>query len=187
MKINRPLISAVLVLFFTAGAAVSEEVLVAEDFDRDGGVYGTWNRLPGDLEHRCLMSLMQPGQGGKGRCIRLSYSIDVGNGAYNGFWLKLGRGGGVNLEGYKKIVFWVRGDKDAGYTKRIKLELKSQDEISKMYVEGMKDDWNRIEIELRKFVNIKKWDKMKEFVITFNSLCTAQSGAVYVDDIYFEK
>jgi hypothetical protein len=184
---RKVLFSAIFTLFFLPLAAAAEDRITAEDFDKDGGMYGTWNRLPNDLEHRCLMSVIQPGRDGKGRCVRLCYSIDLSNGAYNGFWLKLNKGAGLDLTGCKKLVFWVKGDKDSGYTRRIKLELKSTDEISKMYVEGMKDDWNMIEIELRKFVNIKKWDRMKELVITFNSFCTVRNGAIYVDDIHFTK
>jgi len=180
--------SLVALMLFAASVRIfADDIIVAENFDKDDGKYGTWNRFPDDAAHLCTLSFISPGCDGKGRCIKLSYSIDCPNGAYNGFYLKLFRGAGIDLRGYSKLVFWIKGDKEAGYTHRIKVELKNTDESSKMYVEGLKDDWNMLELKLRNFSTIRNWSKITEFVVTFNGHCTDQSGAIYLDNISFSK
>jgi len=175
----------------TVEAKPSLAVLSIADFDSGtkpndiGGDYGAWDKDPNDDTQGCKESFYSPGRTGKGKCIRLIYDVDSPSPAYNGFWMKLM---GCDLRPYNKLVFWIKGDKEAGYTTKLKVELKNSTEVSPYYIDSITEEWQKIELPLKSFKRISDWSKMKEFVLVFeDNQATARSGIIYLDDISFEK
>jgi len=93
-----------------------------------------------------------------------------------------------DLRSYQKLVFYVRGDKEAGFTTKFKIEMKNGSEVCPYYVDNVTDKWQRIEIPLKGFKRITDWSKMKEMVLVFeDAQASVKSGVIYFDTVSFEK
>ena len=69
-------------------------------------------------------------------------------GAYNGAWIKLDN---LNLRQYEKLVFWVKGDENEGYTTTFKIELKSPNGQVEYVVKGVTSSWSRMVVPLNEY------------------------------------
>lgn len=167
------------------------EILILADFETRpfqnnlGGGYGAWDKDPTDPTQGCKIRLVSSGRDGNGECIQLKYSVDSPNPAYNGFWMKLN---GKDFMGYKKLVFWIKGDIKDKYTRRFKIELKDMRNTSPYYVTDVQDKWTEVTIPFDEFYMINDWTRMSEFTIVFeDSQATEKKGTIYIDDIYVSK
>lgn len=167
------------------------KLLIIADFESGaspnniGGGFGVWNKDPNDQTQGCKLDFITPGHDEQGQAIKLTYDVDSPNPSYNGFWMKLEN---TDLSQYKKVSFWLKGDKDAGYSSKFKLELKNASEVAPYYVEDLNDTWTLIEIPMSSFSRLTDWSKMNEFVIVFeDSQATQKTGAIFIDDIAFVK
>jgi hypothetical protein len=183
----------VLVVFFVATtASFAKEVLLVADFDSGvkpnniGGDFGAWDRDPMDFSQTAIESFStKETRDGKGFCLRLDYDVDSPNPAYNGFWMKLN---GSDVSGYKNFTFWVKGDKERGFSPLFKIEMKNnKGEVGKYYVTGITDQWQKIEFPLSKIAGISDFSNMDEFVVVLEDWRIAvKEGTLYFDDIIFE-
>jgi hypothetical protein len=116
--------------------------------------------------------------------MRLDYDVDSPNPAYNGFWSKLE---GVDASDYNKLVMWVKGDADKGFTKVFKIELKNDaGETGRFYVTNVTDQWSKVEIPLDRVAGLTDFSSLTEFVIVFEDrIATDKEGTIWIDDIYF--
>ncbi|OGS17996.1 MAG: hypothetical protein A2219_04880 [Elusimicrobia bacterium RIFOXYA2_FULL_50_26] len=150
-----------------------------------GGGFGVWHKDPNDQTQGCTMEFVTPGHENKGQALKIAYDVDSPNPAYNGLWMKLED---QDFSQYKKVSFWLKGDGDAGYTNRFKVEFKDSSNTSPYYVEDVSDNWALVEIPLTSFSRVADWTKMKEFVIVFeDSQATQKAGTIYIDDIALTK
>lgn len=173
-------------------SSLREGRILVNDFDgKDnynnlGGPFGSWNIFYSDPNQHCkdeLTSLEKTGD--KGNSLKLDYDVDSPYSAYNGFFTNLM---GIDISDYKYLIFSIKGDKEAGFTSKINIELKSKAQIGKMTVEGITDEWKRIVIPLNRFSGIGSFKDMKELVIVFSDLnVTKKAGVIYIDGIYFAK
>jgi len=173
-------------------SATQSDVLLIDDFNDGekpnliGGNYGAWNRDPLDETQGCMEEFSLENHGvGAGISLKLTYDVESPNPAFNGFWMKLNE---IDLSGYKELVFYVRGDHEKGFTRRIKVELKNNivGEKSPVIIDGITDDWTRFRIPLKQFYSINDWTNISEFVIVFDDeMATKKVGAIFIDDIYF--
>lgn len=133
--------------------------------------------------------------GDTGSAMRLEYNVSKG-GSYNGFWMKLGSadsGNNFDASQFNKLSFWVKGDDKAGIPNKFKIELKGDpgQPLGKKYVGEVTDKWTKVEIPLTDFVNEGRVDltKLNEIVFVFEQRASAPAttGAVYIDDVSFEK
>jgi len=170
----------------------SSKVLMLDDFDDGakpnnlGGDLGSWNKTPNDPTQFCHDSFDSVIKINKtGYSLKLDYDVDSPSPAYNGFWSKLNV---RDLSSYSQLVFYVKGDKAAGYTEGFKVELKNKKgKIGSHFVKGVTDNWQRIVVPFSEFAGITEWDKMTEFVIVFDDITvTEKVGTIYIDDIYFQ-
>jgi hypothetical protein len=124
--------------------------------------------------------------GDRGYSLKLTYDVDSPFSAYNGFFTNLM---GIDISDYKYLVFYVKGDKKAGFTKSLNLELKNdKKQVGRLFVEGITDEWKKMVIPLGQFTGINDFKVMKEFVIVFSDIgVTKKEGVIYIDDIYFSK
>ncbi len=170
------------------------EILLVDTFNKGekpnklGGNYGAWNRDPLDASQGCREEYSLDNHGpGQGFSVKLVYDVESKNPAYNGFWMKLNE---VDLTGYKELNFFMKGDTDAGFTSRLKVELKNSmiGEKGEVVIEDLKENWTRYRIPLSQFAALQDWTKISEFVIVFDDeLAINKTGAVYIDDIYFVR
>ena len=182
---------AVSSLIFSCAYQARAEVLMVDDFNsaqkpnKLGGDFGAWNADPNDTTQGCVDSFdSKNAYGGKGYALRLDYDVDSPNPAYNGFWEKLVV---VNLKCYTKISFYVKGDKESGYTTKFKIDLKNSKEAGKYVVDGIDSSWKKIEIPLKESTGINDLSSMQEFVIVFDdTTVTRKVGTIYIDDLCFE-
>ena len=171
----------------------SNELMVADFNTGDkpnniGGDFGAWDKDPNDTTQGCKMSFDQDDAKGEagGYSIRLDYSVDSPNPAYNGFWMKFN---GEDATPYNTLNFYVKGDAKVGYTKRFKIELKDMTNKPSAYmVGGVTDQWQKISIPFEKFRRIENWNALNEFVVVFDDINSSpKKGSILIDDISLSK
>ncbi|MBU9889511.1 MAG: CIA30 family protein, partial [Candidatus Omnitrophica bacterium] len=96
---------------------------------------------------------------------------------------------GEDATAYNTLNFSVKGDAKAGYTKRIKVELKDMNNKPSAYiVSGITDQWQTISIPFEKFRRIEKWNSLNEFVIVFDDInSTPKTGSILIDQVSLSK
>ena len=179
---------------YAADAADTAEVTVA-DFDTGdkpnniGGDFGAWDKDPNDETQGCQVSFQEgpDATGDKyGYALRLQYDVDSPNPAYNGFWMKLN---GYNASAYNAVSFFIKGDAEAGFTPRLKIELKDSANVPSPYLlSGVTGEWQKVTIPFDKFRKIADWTKLNEFVLVFDDInSNPKSGVLYIDQVTFRK
>ena len=185
---------AVMLFSLTLAGGAHAATLVIADFDSGakpnniGGDFGGWNKDEADTTQGCKMDFdSKVMHGTKGFSIRLDYYVDSPNPAYNGFWMKLQNS---DISKYSKLSFWIKGDETAGFSPKVKLEVKNtKGEVGKYLITGITKDWQEIVIPLNQLAGLTDLTSMTEFVIVFDDMtCAAKKqGTIYIDDIAFVK
>lgn len=169
-----------------------EEVLIA-NFDSGekpnnmGGNFGAWNKDPSDPTQWCketFDNINRRGDAGFG--MKLDYSVDSPNPAYNGFWMMLPN---FDATKYDALNFWVKGDSKTGYTTVFKIELKNANkQVGRYYVSNVTDQWKEISIPLAEMRTLIDRSVLTEFVVVFEDrMASNKKGVIYIDDIRFIK
>jgi len=173
-------------------AKYSEETVIA-NFDSGekpsnvGGNFGAWNKDPSDLTQYCKEGFDNVTRhGDTGFAMKLDYSVDSPNPAYNGFWMMLPN---FDASKYDAVNFWVKGDAKAGYTTVFKIELKNAaKQVGRYYVSNVSDQWQEISIPLSEFKGLIDKTALTEFVLVFEDrMASNKKGVLYIDDIRFVK
>ena len=177
-----------------AMAAVTASELVIADFNTGekpnnlGGDFGAWNKDPDDNTQKTEMKFESDDALGDtaGYSIRLDYDVDSPNPAYNGFWMKLK---GIDATPYNSLTFYVKGDAKAGFTKRLKIELKDKSNKPSAYLVGnITDKWQKVSIPFDRFRRIQDWTSLNEFVVVFDDMnSNPKIGTIYIDQIALSK
>ena len=167
---------------------------VIADFDTGdkpnniGGDFGAWDKDPNDDTQFTQLSFEPDDALGdpSGYSVKLTYDVDSPNPAYNGFWMKLN---GEDATPYNTLNVYLKGDAKAGFTKRVKLELKDMSNKPSPYiVSGLTDQWQKFSIPFEKFRRVADWAHMNEFVVVFDDInSNPKSGTIYVDHVTFSK
>ena len=168
--------------------------LVLADFNtgtkpsNTGGDFGAWNKDPNDETQGTVMSFVSDDALGDpaGYSIRLDYDVDSPNPAFNGFWMKLN---GVDATPYNALTFYIKGDAAAGFTKRVKIELKDEsNKPSSHIVAGVTDKWQKFSIPFEKFRRVTDWKALNEFVVVLDdNNSRPKKGTIYIDQIVLSK
>lgn len=174
------------VAFLREGKLLVNDFNKKENINNLNGAFGSWVVFYSDANQHCrdeFTPFEKIGDTGYG--LKLDYSVNSPFSAYNGFFTKLMD---IDISDYKYLVFYIKGDKRAGFTTRVIAELKNARQTGKMTVDGITDEWKKLTLPLDKFTGITNFKEMKEFVIAFTDLtATKKEGVVYIDDIYFAK
>lgn len=198
MKWNVMVVGFVAFLAAFAGrpmmAAAAGDELVIADFDTGdkpnniGGDFGAWDKDPNDDTQGTQLSFEPDDARGDqaGYAVRLDYDVDSPNPAYNGFWMKLN---GEDATKYNTLNFYIKGSAEAGFTKRVKLELKDMTNKPSPYiVSGITDKWQKVSIPFDKFRRITDWAHLNEVVFVFDDVNSSpKTGTVYIDHITVSK
>ncbi len=175
-----------------APAVAGSELLVA-DFDSGekpnniGGDFGAWSKDPTDFSQGCTEAFDSVNRcGTKGFGMKLEYSVDSKNPAYNGFWMFLQN---LDASKYDNVAIKVKGDAKIGYTTVFKVELKNAaKQVGRYYVTNITDQWQDIVIPLKDFKGITDFSNLTEFVIVFEDrIASNKKGVIYLDDLRFTK
>jgi len=194
----KKLIYAVMVVAMVCFAAApvilaATNELVVADFDSGekpnniGGDFGAWNKDPTDFSQGCSESFDSVNRHGtKGFGMKLDYSVESKNPAYNGFWMFLQN---LDASKYDSIAFWVKGDAKIGYTTVFKVELKNASkQVGRYYVTNITDQWQEIVIPLKDFKGLSDLSNLTEFVVVFEDrIASNKKGVVYIDELRFVK
>lgn len=169
--------------------AQTEELVIA-DFDTGdkptnlGGDFGSWDKDPNDDTQGADMSFVSDDALGnaEGYSLRIDYDVDSPNPAYNGFWMKLN---GLDATGHHTINFYLKGEVEAGFTKRLKVELKDMSNTASPYVvTGITDQWQKISVPLEKFRQVTDWSGLNELVLVFDDINSSpKTGAILLDQV----
>lgn len=172
--------------YLREGKILIDDFNSKENFNNIRGPFGSWVVFYSDAHQYCrdeFSAFDRIGDTGYG--LKLTYDVDSPFSAYNGFFTNLM---GIDLTGYKYLVFHIKGDKRAGFTTRINVELKNKFYTGKLEVEGITDEWQKIVLPLKKFADLTDLRNMKELVIVFSDLnATKKEGVIYIDNIYFSR
>jgi len=184
----------ILSMSFVATPAFAAQELVIADFDTGdkpnniGGDFGAWDKDPNDDTQGTQLSFEPEDALGDpaGYSVRLDYDVESPNPAYNGFWMKLN---GEDATPYNTLSFFLRGDAGAGYTKRVKIELKDMTNKPSPYiVTGVSEEWTKVSIPFEKFRRITEWGSLNEFVIVFDDInSNPKTGTIFIDHITLSK
>lgn len=191
------------------------EVLLIDDFDRCqkpnliSGDYGIWSKTDWDRSMFCSDSFTSNPDivyGGKGCSLQLDYDVDSPRPAYAGLWMRLEK---IDLNKYKYLIFYVRGDYNKGFTSRFKVELKNivkllkgedaersprkeprqgkikESDIAIYEVEGIDAQWRQVVVPLAPALQSADFSEAFEFTIVFDDeFVTIKKGRIYIDNIY---
>ncbi len=170
--------------------AMAGKELVMADFDTGdkpnniGGDFGGWDKDPNDETQGTQMSFEPDDALGDpaGYAIRLDYDVDSPNPAYNGFWMKMN---GEDATAYNTLNFYIKGDATAGFTKRVKLELKDMTNKPSPYVvTGITEQWKKVSIPFEKFRRITDWKSLNEIVFVFDDINSSpKTGTIFIDQV----
>ncbi|MFH1593517.1 MAG: carbohydrate binding domain-containing protein [Candidatus Omnitrophota bacterium] len=152
-----------------------------------GGNFGAWDKDPQDRTQTCketFDSVTRVGE--KGFSMKLDYDVDSESPAYNGFWMFLMN---FDASGYDNLSFFVKGDKDDGYTTVFKVELKNaQRQAGRYYVSNVTEEWQEIVVPLADISGMTDMSNLTEFVIVFEDrIASNKDGVIHIDDIAFTK
>jgi hypothetical protein len=122
-----------------------------------------------------------------GMSLQLDYDVDSPNPAYNGFWMKIREAAVVGLD---TLSFYVKGDRQKGFTTKIKIELKDKKRGKATFlVEHITYQWQKISLTL----DPRSLDKdqkrpFEEFVIVFDDVNSRpKTGRLLFDQIEFSR
>ena len=192
-------VAVVLAMLVTLAAAVSyaaaksSDELIIADFNSGekpnniGGDFGAWNKDPADFSQGCTESFDSANRhGDTGFAMKLDYSVESKNPAYNGFWMALNN---LDASKYDNLAIWVKGDAKTGYTTVFKVELKNAaKQVGRYYITNVTDQWQEIVIPLSEFKGLTDLSNMTELVIVFEDrIASNKKGVIYVDDIRLIK
>lgn len=195
-KLGSLVFAGMLALAFTlgTGSVFAADELVIADFDTGdkpnnlGGDFGGWDKDPNDETQGTQMSFEPDDALGDpaGYAIRLDYDVDSPNPAYNGLWMKLN---GQDATAYNALSFYIKGDAAAGFTKRVKIEVKDMNNKPSPYiVSGITEQWQEVVIPFDKFRRIEDWSAMNEFVVVFDDInSNPKKGTIFIDHVRFVK
>ncbi len=160
--------------------------------------FGSWELHPSYITDATVVKSTDEKEAEEfGSVLRIAYDVSMAQEdlpyanypTFNGVWFHLGE---IDLSDYDTLVFYARGDGDAGFTSRFKVEVKNnKGEIGKVYVNDIGFSWRRLEIPLNMFKtdvgkSMTTLKNMKELTIVFEKeQVTKKKGVIFVDNIYF--
>ncbi|MFH1369446.1 MAG: glucoamylase family protein [Elusimicrobiota bacterium] len=213
---NRTIVILAAIMLFSASASASDDPLkttLIDDFENKklnslGGVSGPWSIDPTTKKTNTIAEIV-PVKGGPGdstKSLKLSYIVDSKEEAITGYWTKLN---GFDASDYDLLEFFVKGDKNDGFTTTLKIELKKPKPGSEKNekltgtktIRNVNDKWQKISLPLYSFTGLfdksdqsiwkdpsKALKNLDELVIVFNKRAvSSKKGTLYFDNIRFVK
>jgi hypothetical protein len=192
------------------------ETQILSDFE-DGtftnyleGESGAWDSDPEDETAFCEAEIADmPGPEDSSRALKLTYDVESESTEpvpiQNGFWTKLRN---FDAREYDHLEFFVKGDPEAGFTTKFRVELKKfkdEERVEKLrggfIVENVTSEWQKISIPLNKMTGILNFTDpavwkdpsvgrkdLDEFVVVFEGRrVDRKTGVIYFDNFRFVR
>ncbi len=157
-----------------------------QDPNEVGGYSGVWESGNATCQVSYYNTDLNNVYGQEGCSLRISYDVTKA-GSYSGYWAATY----IDLSDYKALTFWIKGAA-GGENLRVGLKDSSYNE-SKVLIEdylssGVTASWQKVVIPLSAFRQVSNRTAMDSISFSFyNNLGNPTSGAVYVDEVRFEK
>jgi len=137
----------------------------------------------GEPSQGCVLSFGSNREEDKeGFSLKLDYNLNPPNNNLNGYRIKFGE---KITDIFDGIVFYVKGDKNAGFTTKFDIIFKSNKESGTYLVAGVTNAWKLVPILFSEVEGISDWSRVTELDILFDSqIATNLQGAIYIDDIF---
>jgi len=176
-------------------ADAGEKSVTIADFDSTspannlGGSSGTFSGEKPDNNCKITKTTIEK-HGVDGASLQVEFNVGE-EGAYNGFWMKLGADdAGFDASKFKKITFWIKSDSKSDPPSEIKFELKSsEDRSAAVYFGSINSEWQKMECLLAEFSDQGvDLSHLIDIFIVFDQrkAFPATQGTLYVDDFRFE-
>lgn len=168
------------------------KTLMIDDFRKKGnnnlkGSVNPWSFNPDDTSQGCkAVNKKDPQVGDKGAYLQINYDVESLNQAFNGVYWELKD---ADFSSFYAISFYVKGDKEKGFTSVFKLELKNNNgQTGSYFVQGVTEEWQKITLPLVDFKGISDFTSMKEFTVVFvDSEVTKKEGSILIYDLAVNK
>ena len=158
---------------------------VTETFDQPTAApkAGIWLGTPGDVAQGCRLSYTELHRvGTTGYGLAVDYDVDSTRPATTGVWVAIPRGG-VPARG--TLSFFIRGDPSAGYSETCVVELQTNRERSRYYLDGITAIWQPVVIPLERFAPAPDAATVHDLLFLFEDWhVTRKQGRVYLDEIH---
>lgn len=125
--------------------------------------------------------------------LKLTYDVDTKGRAFCAYTQDLGN---KDLRRFNCLSFYIKGDAEKGFTRRLKIELWDSNDVEIIYfVQGISDRWQKIVIPFDEFKGIlSRWDSVRKLAFVFENPpdfyksmgITDKKGVIYLDDLAFE-
>lgn len=170
--------------------------LILDDFDDEtsennmNGRSGVLIQNPNDKTQMCYTGFDSFYRvGDTGRSLKLTYDVDSPNDCYVGYWTRLPW---IDLTLHDRFTIYIKGSKEKeGFTRQLRLELKSLTETGQFLVTGITDEWKRYTIPINAFKDsygksMTTLNEITEFIVMFErGWMTDKEGVIYIDNLYF--
>lgn len=196
----------------TPSAASPDAVLIA-DFESGElinnleGEIGSWNLNPDDEAHSYTtpqITDVPDKSGAPNKALKMTYRVESALPSQNGIWMWLRH---LDASPFDHLMFDVKGDAEAGFTEKFKIELKrfkDQERIEKIkgsYEVPVSSEWQTVSIPLNKMTGLidfsdpKAWENpalsrknLVEFTVVLQDRhVTKKKGIIYLDNIRFVR
>ncbi|MGE4357792.1 MAG: hypothetical protein AB7E08_04490, partial [Candidatus Omnitrophota bacterium] len=145
----------------------------------------SWKNNPDDSQQGISFVYDQDIRFGELPILRVDYDVSSTRGAFNGFTIKLDSQD--FSESSEKIIFYIRGDAEKGFTRRLKLEFKNKDGKKGIYIiDDIGSEWKRIEINKNEVggdfaFQQNYWKDIEEITLIFEDhRVTRKTGRIYL-------
>jgi DNA gyrase inhibitor GyrI len=137
----------------------------------------------GEPSQGCVLSFDSNREEDKeGFSLKLDYNLNPPNNNLNGYRIKFGE---KITDIFDGIVFYVKGDMNAGFTTEFNVIFKSIKESGTYPVTGVTNAWKIVPILFSEVEGISDWSKVSELDILFDSqIVTKPKGTIYINDIF---
>ncbi|MFC1809133.1 hypothetical protein ACFL3D_03320 [Candidatus Omnitrophota bacterium] len=121
---------------------------------------------------------------GEGFSLKLAYNVDDPlEIVKNALVMDLGH---MDTQKYKTFTFYLKGDRDIGFSKAVVVALQSTHKTRSYKLNNVTYRWEKVSIPLDAFK--EDGEALKEFRLVFQTdIVTQGIGAVYIDDVRLEE
>lgn len=184
------LIFIIFIFLFFVNQNLLADYLSVDTFDDQvrpnnlGGDYGPWALSWDDSFQHCTMRHDAIEKiDNWGASLKIRYDVDSNRKAACGFYAFLKD---ADLRKFDRLIFYIKGDNKEGYTENVMLEISTPNNVSRVHVTGITDQWQKIVVPFSDFREISDWSKVIKFAVVIeDDLVNEKTGTLYFDDIYF--
>jgi len=165
-----------------------KKILVFFDFNNGSrrtkyGEFGCWKINEKDINQQVIDSFVREDIKGEGFSLQVFYNLKDEEG---GVWMDLKN---LKIDDWKYLGFWIKGDKEKGFTKTIKIEIENEKgEKGYYFITDIDNNWKREIIPLDEIMGMGEIKIIKKinFVLA-PEILSKKKGMIYIDNLFLGK